>query len=58
MLMGIREILLITSKRDQPLFKNLIGTGENFGTKISYAVQEEPKGIPQAFILAEKFRVT
>ena len=55
MLMGIREILLITSKRDQPLFKNLIGTGENFGTKISYAVQEEPKGIPEAFILAEKF---
>jgi len=55
MLMGIKDILLITTKRDQPLFKNLIGTGENLGIKISYEVQEEPKGIPQAFILAEKF---
>ena len=55
MLMGIKDILLITTKRDKPLFKNLIGTGENFGIKISYEVQEEPKGIPHAFILAEKF---
>ena len=55
MLMGIKDILLITTKRDQPLFRNLIGTGENFGIKISYEVQEEPKGIAHAFILAEKF---
>ena len=55
MLMGIKDILMITTKRDKPLFKNLIGTGENLGIKISYEVQEEPKGIPQAFILAEKF---
>ena len=55
MLMGIKDILLITTKRDKPLFKNLIGTGENLGIKISYEVQEEPKGIPHAFILAEKF---
>ena len=55
MLMGVKDILLITTKRDQALFKNLIGTGENFGIKISYEVQEEPKGIPDAFILAEKF---
>ena len=55
MLMGIKDILLITTKRDQLLFKNLLGTGENFGIKISYEVQEEPKGIPHAFILAEKF---
>ena len=55
MLMGIKDILLITTKRDQPLFKNLIGTGEQLGINISYEVQEEPKGIPQAFILAEKF---
>ena len=55
MLMGIKDILLITTKRDKPLFKNLIGTGENFGIKISYEVQEEPKGIPHALILAEKF---
>ncbi len=55
MLMGIKDILLITTKRDKPLFKNLIGTGENLGIKISYEVQEEPKGIPHAFILAEEF---
>ena len=55
MLMGIKDILLITTKKDQALFKNLIGIGENFGIKISYEVQEEPRGIPDAFILAEKF---
>ena len=55
MLMGIRDILLITTKRDQPLFKNLIGNGEKLGIKISYEVQDEPRGIPDAFILAEKF---
>ena len=55
MLMGVKDILLITTKRDQALFKNLIGTGENFGIKISYKVQEEPRGIPDALILAEKF---
>ena len=55
MLMGIKDILLITTKRDQPLFKNLIGTGDNLGIKISYEIQEEPKGIPHAFILAERF---
>lgn len=53
MLMGIKDILLITTKRDKPLFKNLIGTGENLGIKISYEVQEEPKGIQHAFILAK-----
>ena len=55
MLMGVSDILLITTRRDQALFKNLIGTGENFEINISYEVQEEPKGIPQAFILADKF---
>ncbi|MCR8538753.1 MAG: glucose-1-phosphate thymidylyltransferase RfbA [Prochlorococcus marinus CUG1439] len=55
MLMGVKDILLITTSRDQSLFKNLLGTGENFGIKISYEVQEEPKGVPQAFLLAEKF---
>ena len=55
MLMGIKDILVITTERDQTLFKNLIGTGEQLGIKISYEVQKEPRGIPQAFILAEKF---
>ena len=55
MLMGIKDILLITTKKDRPLFKNLIGKGENLGIKISYQVQEEPKGIPHAFIMAENF---
>ena len=55
MLMGVKDILLITTKKDQSLFKNLIGKGEDFGIEIKYEVQEEPKGIPDAFILAEKF---
>ena len=55
MLMGVKDILLITTKRDKALFENLIGKGDNFGIKITYEVQEEPKGIPEAFILAEKF---
>ena len=55
MLMGVKDILVITTLRDQSLFKNLIGTGVKLGIKISYEIQEEPKGIPQAFILAEKF---
>ncbi|KGG02887.1 Glucose-1-phosphate thymidylyltransferase [Prochlorococcus marinus str. MIT 9321] len=55
MLMGIKEILIITTKRDEILFKNLFGDGGNLGIKLSYEVQEEANGIPQAFILAEKF---
>lgn len=55
MLMGIKEILIITTKRDETLFKNLFGDGGNLGIKLYYEVQEEANGIPQAFILAEKF---
>ena len=55
MLMGIKDILILTTERDQSLFKNLIGNGENLGIKISYEVQQEPKGIPHAFILGEQF---
>ena len=55
MLMGVKDILIITTKRDESLFKNLIGRGENLGLKISYEVQSEAMGIPHAFILAEKF---
>ena len=55
MLMGIKDILIITTERDQSLFKNLLGSGKDLGIKISYEVQQEPRGIPHAFIIGEKF---
>ncbi len=50
---GIDEILIITTKQDQNNFRNLLGSGEEMGTKISYAVQDKPEGIAQAFQIAE-----
>ena len=52
---GINEILIISTPHDMPHFKKLLGDGKRLGCKFTYAVQEDPNGLAQAFVIGEKF---
>ena len=55
MLAGIKDVLIITNPNEDINFKKVLGNGSNFGIKIQYLTQQKPNGLPEAFILGEKF---